>query len=132
MLVSERPQLAEPRHLQRVLLADDFAQHTGRPQAGHDGKIGRRLGVARADQHTTIARTQRHHMTGPAEIIGPGLRIGQQPDRAGAVLRRDPSRIDILCVHRHRVGGARGSWFTRDIGGRSSRSASASVSGTQM
>ncbi len=132
VLVGEDTQFVRPGHAGRVLLADDLAQHARRAQARQHGQVDGGLGVPGPAQHAAVAGAQRHHVARAGEVGRRGLGIGEQPDRVRTVGRRDAGRDALAGVDGDRVRGAARSWLMRYIGGRSSRSASPSVIGTQM
>src|SRR6202012_2914809 len=78
VLVGKAPQLVGLRHRAFVLLADDFADRTGRRQSGHSGQVDSGLGVAWPPQHATVLGAQRNYVPGPSEIVCHAVRIGKQ------------------------------------------------------
>ena len=99
----------EPRHLlalhDRAVVVHQLADDADRRQAAQFAEIDRGLGMARAQQHAAVARDQRKHMTGPREIAGAGIRIGQRAAAGSAFVRRDAGAAIGLVVDRDREGG---------------------------
>src|SRR5690606_964628 len=89
-----------------VLLRDDLAQHARGAQAGKAGQVDRCLGVAGAAQHAPLLGAQRNHVTGGVEVVGGGIRVGQQADGVRPVGRGDTGGHALPRVHGHGVGGA--------------------------
>ncbi len=106
VLGGERLQLLQPGHVALVLLRHHLAEHPGRTQAGHPGQVDGGLGVPRAAQHAALAGTQRYDVAGAGEVGRRGVGRGEQPDRAGAVGRRDAGADPLTCVDGDRVGRA--------------------------
>ena len=102
-------------------------------QPGQHGQVDRRLGVAGPAQHAAVAGAQRHDVPGSGQVGRVG-RSGSASSRivwARSVAEMPvdtPSRASTVTAY----AVPRRSWLTRNIGGRSSRSASDSVIGTQM
>ena len=63
-------------------LAEDFAQHAGRLQAGHARQIDGRLGVAGPAQHAAFLGHQRKEVPGPDEVGRLARRVDDRLDRA--------------------------------------------------
>ena len=67
VFVGKDPQLVGLRHRAFVLLADDFADRTGRRQSGHPGQVDSGFGVAGTPQHATVLGAQRNYVPGPGK-----------------------------------------------------------------
>ena len=106
VLVGEDAQLLAAGHAGRVLLADDLAEHAGRPQAGEDGEVHRGLGVAGPAQHAAVLGPQRHDVAGSGEVGRRRVGVRQQPDGVRAVGRRDAGADALAGVDGDRVRGA--------------------------
>ena len=115
------------------VVVDDLAEHAGRAQPGQHGQVDGGLGVPGPAQHAAVPGAQRDDVPGPGEV---GRRRSPASASSRMVCARSaaempvvtPSRASTVTVY----AVPRRSWLPRNIGGRSSRSASASVSGTQM
>ena len=116
----------------RAVVVDELAEHAGRAQPGQPGQVDGRLGVPGPAQHPALAGAQRHHVPRPGEVAG--TVDGSASSRivcarsAAEMPVATPSRASTETVY----AVPRRSWLVWYIGGSSSRSQSASVSGTQM
>ena len=105
----------------------------GRAQAGEAGEVDGGLGVPGAAQHAAVLGAQRDDVAragrGRPTWCPASARSRMVCARSEAEMPVvTPSRASTVTVY----AVPRRSWLTRNIGGRSSRSASASVTGTQM
>ena len=125
-------QLVAAGHVALVLLGHDLAEHAGRGEPGQPGQVDGGLGVPGPAQHAAVAGPQRHHVPGADEVTGDRRRVGEQrivrARSAAEMPVVTPSLASTVTVNAVR----KLSWFVWCIGGRSSRSQSASVSATQM
>ena len=133
VLVGEDPQLLGARHARRVLLADDLAQHAGRA-AGRPAGPGRRRPRCGPGRRSTPPSLARSGTTWPGRDRSAAVAAGSASSRM--VRARSPAEMPVVTPSRASTvtvyAVPRRSWLTRNIGGRSSRSATASVIGTQM
>ena len=106
VLVGEDAQLLAAGHAGRVLLADDLAQRAGRPQAGQDGQVDGRLGVAGAAQHAAVLGPQRHDVARAGRGRPTWSRRRPAADRVRAVGGRDAGGDALAGVDGDGVGGA--------------------------
>jgi hypothetical protein len=75
-----------------------LAQHSDRSAPGQPHQIDHGFGVPAPSQHTAGAGAQWEDMSRPTEVIRPRTRIGQDPDRAGAIRGRDARRRPLARV----------------------------------
>lgn len=106
MLHRELPALVQACHLAHVPLGHQLAQGTGATQTGEPGQVGGRLGVTGPGKDAAVASAQRHHVTRPGEVAGPGTGVGEQPDGPCAVGGGDAGADPVGSVGRYPVGGA--------------------------
>ena len=66
VFLAERNQVGNAGHL--AVVAHDFADHAGGVQPGQPRQIDRRLGLAGAHQHASLARAQRKDVAGTRQI----------------------------------------------------------------
>ena len=102
----EFTQLGLARH--RAVLVEDLADDRRGPQASQGGEVDRRLRVPGALQHAAGTGAERENVAGLDKFVRPGVRMGQQGDRARAVEGADARRDPLGRVDRHREGGAHG------------------------
>ena len=91
--------------LHGAVVIDQFGDEADRRQAGKARHIDRGLGMARADQHATLAGDQRKDMAGPHEILGADIGVGERPDAGATFLRRDAGGEVLGIVDRDGKGG---------------------------
>ena len=65
--LGERRQVREPGH--GAVVVHDLADHARRVEAGEAGDVDRRFRMARADEHTPVARHQGEHVAGGDDIV---------------------------------------------------------------
>src|SRR4051812_34354649 len=82
----------------RAVIVYDFAQDARRWKPGEDGEVDRSFSVTCPFQHTARAATKGENMPRLHELVGPSCRIGDQPDRCGAIDRTDPRRNTLGSV----------------------------------
>ena len=68
---------------------EDLAEDAGRLQAGEPGEVDRRLGVAGPAEDAPFPRDQREQVAGPDQVVGPGGRVDDRPDRPRPLLGAD-------------------------------------------
>ena len=79
----ERHQIVHPRH--GAVLVHDLADHARGVEASQPRHVHRRFGMARAHQHTAIARDQWENVARGHDLLAALGRIDRHRDRAGAV-----------------------------------------------
>ena len=89
-----------------LVLGHDFAQHSGRREAGGTGQVDGGLGVAGPLEHPARAVAEREDVPGPVQVIGPCRGVDEGGDGRGAVGCRDPGGRPVAVVDAHREGGA--------------------------
>ena len=111
MLISARPcssaNLRSPGR--RIIVPSSLTtSHTTptRGQARQRGQVDRGLGVTGADEDAAIAGAEREVGPRPGEVARGRLRVGQRPDRGGAVGGGDAGGDAGRRVDRDGVGGA--------------------------
>ena len=82
MALGECDEVGQPRH--GAVIVHDLADHPRRVETSEPRHVDGGLGVAGSDQHAAILGDQREHMTGPHEIGGAAVAVGQAsaPDAA--------------------------------------------------
>ena len=81
-------EVGDPGH--RPVLVHDLADHAGRDQAGEPRQVDARLGVAGALERPAVLRLQREDVAGDVQVVGAGVRVDRDLDRARAVVGGDP------------------------------------------
>ena len=84
---AEPHQLRQTRH--RAVVMQNFAEHPGRLQSGHGGKINCRFGVTSAAQDAAVLRSQRKDMAGLHQIIRLRDGIGDDLNGSRPIVRAD-------------------------------------------
>ena len=133
VVLGEHPQLVAPGHVALFLLRDDLAQRADRGEPGEPGEVDGGLGVPGPPQHAALAGAQRQHVPGPHQVAGDRVAGSASSAMVRArsaaempvVIPAFASTVTVKAVRKL----SRLVWC---IGGRSSRSQSASVSATQM
>ena len=90
VLLGEHLELGEAGH--GAVVVHDLGEHARRSEPREAGEVDRGLGVAGPLQHAALAVAQREDVTGPGEVVGPGLRVDERAHRGGAVGGRDAGR----------------------------------------
>ena len=93
VLVREPAQVRAAGHLAAV--EDEFAEHAGGSATGEPSEVDGCLGVADALQHAAGAGAQREDVPGAVERVGADRRIGEGPQRRGAIRGRDARRSPL-------------------------------------
>ena len=83
----ELDQLRQP--LDRAVVVDQLADHSGGRQTSEDREVHGGLGVAGALQHTPVAGTEREDVTRLDELLRPRRIVGEDPDRARPIIGAD-------------------------------------------
>ena len=99
----EADEVGQARH--GAIFLHDLADHARRVEPGKARDIDRGLGMARAHQHTAIARTQREHMPGRRDILRALARVDGHRHRAGAVMGGNAGGHALARLDRHGEGG---------------------------
>ena len=90
----------------RAVRVDDFDEGAHGFEAGEFQQIDGSLGVACADQHTTVTGAQGVHVSRAAEVGGLHRLVGQRVDGSGAVVHGDARRATMAQkVNGHGEGG---------------------------
>ena len=103
VLLAVRHQVRNAGH--RAVLVHDLADHAGRDQARESGQVDRGLGLASTLQDAAVLRLQREDVPRLDEVIGAGVGIDRDLDRASAVGRRDPRGHAVAGLDRDRERG---------------------------
>ena len=98
VLAGDLVQLLASGHLDPI---GDLAEDAGGRQAGKPGQVHGRLGMPRAAEHAPLLGHQRKEMAGSDQVVGPGGRVDDRPDRPRPLLGADP-RAARPVIHRHR------------------------------
>ena len=80
-------QLGAARH--RTVGVEDFHQHAGGLQAGQQGQVAGRFGVAAAGEHAAGLGHQRENVAGLGQVVGGGVRAHGGADGMRAVVGAD-------------------------------------------
>ena len=89
----------------RAIVVHDLGQHPGRVHPGQFGQIDGGLGVPGSLQNPAGLVSERVHVTGTGQVLGPGRRVDHGLDGPPAIGRRDPGRGAFTGIDRHREGG---------------------------
>jgi len=87
-------QLGDTGHA--AVTARNLADHTRRVEPGDARQVHGRLGLARPDQHPSIARPEWEHVARPRQIVGLGPCVDGRQHRPRAICRRDAGRGAFL------------------------------------
>ena len=94
-----------PAH-HRAVVVHQLGQHADRRQAGEPAQVDASFGMAGAHQHAALAREQREHVTGPHEIGGAAIVVGECAHGVAALLRRDAGGQPMAHIDRDGESGA--------------------------
>jgi len=100
--------------LHRAVVVDQLAQHACGRQAGERHQIDGRLRVAGALQHAARTGAQREDVAGLHQLLRVGIGIGQNLDRAGAVVGADARGNPLRGIDGDREIGAVALAVARD------------------